>query len=80
MERVQVNLPATKRFKVHIKPDSNNNEILGWKDDILQVNISAPAIDNKANLELIKFLSKSFKKQVRIVSGLSSRVKFLEFL
>jgi len=74
--------PSSGRFKVLAKPSCSESKIIGWDEEnkAWRVEIGAPADDNKANIELIKFLSKSFKKQVRIVSGLSSRVKFLEFL
>ncbi len=48
---------------------------------VLKIKITAPAVDNKANEELIKFLSKEMKKkksQVKIVSGFTSREKILE--
>ena len=36
--------------------------------------------DNKANIEVIKFLSKSLKKKVKIVSGLKSKEKMIEII
>lgn len=46
----------------------------------MTVAVAAPPEDNKANLALIKFLSKKLKKQVRIVSGFGSKTKILEIL
>ena len=43
----------------------------------LVVEVGAPAKDNKANLELVRFLSKELKMPLRIKSGLTSKNKVL---
>jgi uncharacterized protein (TIGR00251 family) len=68
------------KIKVKIRPNSLKNEITGFEDNVLFVNISKPAVDNKANKELIKFLSKTLKKKVRIKSGFTGREKVIEVL
>lgn len=70
----------TKRFKVIVKPNAKKTGILGFDENkkALRVAVSAPPDKNKANVELVRFLSKNFRP-VRIVSGLSSREKLLEF-
>lgn len=68
------------KFKIIVKASSNKNEILGY-DEIkkgYKVNIKAKAEDNKANKEIIKFLSKTIGKRVVIKSGLNSREKIIE--
>ncbi len=60
-----------------VKPNSNKNEILE-KGEVWKVNIKSPPQDNKANIELIKFLKKELKKQVRIVRGFRSKEKVVE--
>ena len=67
-------------FKVIVKPNSRKNEILGYDKDkqAYIVHIKEKAEDNKANLELIKFLSKFLGKRVRIKSGFKSREKLIE--
>jgi len=69
-------------LKIIVKPNSSSNEILGFDSEkqALKVSISAPADKNKANLELIKFLSKLLKKKVRIKTGLKSREKIVCFI
>jgi len=63
-------------ISIKVKPNSTSNEVLGVDEDgLLKVNIKAPAQNGKANKELIKLLSKHFKKRVEIVSGVKSRVK-----
>lgn len=44
----------------------------------MRVAVAAPADKNKANVELVKFLSRKFGK-ARIVSGFVSRDKVVEF-
>src|SRR4030042_646222 len=66
-----------KRFKVIAKPNSKKSMVLGWDDvrQALRVAVAAPADKNKANLELTKFLSKTFSP-CRLVSGKSSKERF----
>ncbi len=73
--------PLTGRVKILVKPNSKKTEVLGWDEErkAFRVAVAAPAEDNKANIALVKFLSKLSKKRVRIVSGLSSREKIVEF-
>lgn len=69
-----------KIFKIIVKPNSDSNEILGY-DSLKQaykINIKAPADKNKANKEIIKFLSRLIGKKVRIKSGLRSKEKLVE--
>lgn len=69
------------RVKVLVKPDASKDEIVGFDEarQAWRVNISAPALKNKANVAVIKFFSRLSKKKVRIVSGLSSPEKMLMF-
>ena len=66
----------TKKITVRVKPNANENSI-ALKDGVYHVSISEPADKNKANIELIKFLSKELGCKVRIVSGLRSREKII---
>ncbi|MBI2134917.1 YggU family protein [Candidatus Woesearchaeota archaeon] len=71
-----------KTFKVLIRPNSPKNEIIGYDDDkkVYKINIKEKAEENKANKELIKFLSKELGKRVKIKSGLRSREKIIEIM
>ncbi len=67
-----------EKIKVIVKPNSARNDISydeGRKAYV--VRIKAPPQDGKANLELIKFLSRHFKKRAEIVSGATSREKII---
>lgn len=69
-------------LKIKVIPKSSINKICEkMSNDVLKIKITAPAVDNKANEELIKFLSKEMKKkksQIKIISGFTSREKTLE--
>ncbi|MBT3465397.1 YggU family protein [archaeon] len=64
-----------------VKANSSKNEIIGYDKEkqILKVNIKAPAENNKANIEIIKFFKKLTKRDVKIISGLTSKKKILKF-
>lgn len=68
-------------MKIIVKPNSKKDELLGFDEarNAWKVSISAPAEDNKANIAVIKFFSRLTKKKVRIVAGLTSKEKLLEF-
>ena len=70
------------RLKVKVRANSYENKILDYdkERDMLNVSIKAPAVKNKANLELMKFLSKLTKKRTNIVRGLNSKTKVVEFV
>lgn len=61
--------------EVKVKPNASKSEVLGCEQGVLKVNVKAPADKGKANKELIKLLSKHYKKKVEIISGLKSRDK-----
>ena len=67
-------------FKVIVKPNSRKNEILGYDEEkqAYIISIKEKAEDNKANIGLIRFLSKILGRKARIKSGLKSRVKIIE--
>ncbi|MDD5178250.1 MAG: DUF167 domain-containing protein [Candidatus Nanoarchaeia archaeon] len=71
--------PEVKTLNIKVKPNSKKNEI-NLKDGIYEIKIKAPPEDNKANLELIKFLSKKFNTKVKIKSGLTSKNKVIQFV
>ncbi|MFH0869289.1 MAG: DUF167 domain-containing protein [archaeon] len=61
-------------ISVKVKPNSPKTEILS-EGAVLEVAVAAPAENNRANIELIKFLGKKFKKKARIIRGLTSKNK-----
>ncbi len=72
-----------KDGRIHIlaKPQSPKTEVIGWDDSrkSLRVAVHAQPEDNKANIELVKFFRKLTGKEVKIISGHTSKQKLLEF-
>ena len=63
---------------VRVIPKASKSEVVGLVDGHLKVRIAAPPVDGAANAELIKLLSRHFdvpKREIKIVSGVTSRVK-----
>lgn len=68
------------KLKVKVVPNSSKNEICGIIDSALKIKIKAPAVENKANEELIKYLSKLLKVPKSFImfkSGSTSKIKTL---
>ena len=68
------------KFKIIVKTKAKENKIEGFdiNKNAYIISIKAKPEDNKANFEIIKFLSKQLKKKIRIVSGFKSREKIIE--
>lgn len=64
-------------LNVLVKPNARE-ESVEWDGEVLKVSISAPPEDNKANIAVIKLISREAGFNVRIVRGLTSKRKFLK--
>ncbi len=65
-------------FCVKLVPNSSFNKILDYTQDYVRIKISSPPIENKANKELIEFLSDILdinKSKIKIISGDKSKLK-----
>jgi uncharacterized protein (TIGR00251 family) len=76
---------AARRLSLtlHVQPNARLSEVTGFHGDALKVRIAAPAADNKANTELIEFLSKTLevsKSAIAIRRGGTSRRKVVEII
>ena len=70
-------MPEAK-LTVRVTPSAPKNEIAGSAGGVLRIKIAAPPVDNRANNELIEFLSRVLairKSSVAIVRGQTSRIK-----
>lgn len=67
------------RITVKVKTNSKKQEIV-QEDNHYKVFLKSQPIEGKANEELIKLLSRHFKKKVRIVSGLRGKEKIVEII
>ena len=70
------------RIHIIVKPNAKKTEIIAIDKDkkTAKIAVAAPADKDKANKELLHFMSKLLKKQVRFVSGLRSKEKILEII
>jgi uncharacterized protein (TIGR00251 family) len=67
------------RFTIKVQPNSGRQEIQKSIDGTIQkVFLKKPAENNKANIELEKFLSKHLGKTVKIIKGHTSKNKTIE--
>ncbi|MFC1704875.1 DUF167 domain-containing protein [Nanoarchaeota archaeon] len=66
-------------IKIIVKPNSPRNKLLGFDDakQAYKVEIKAKPEGGKANAETIKFFSRHYKKDVKIVKGIHSKEKIL---
>lgn len=69
------------KLSVKISPNAKRSEIVGLKDGVLKIKIAAPAVDGKANAELVRFLAETLKvpkSRIVILKGETSRNKLVE--
>lgn len=66
------------KIKVKVVANSSQSEIINIDNLNYKVYLKKPAINNKANLELIKTMKKYFKKEVNIIKGHNSKDKVIE--
>ena len=73
-------LPQSGKFKILVKPNSKENKIERFDKErnAYIIHIKAKPEDNKANTEIIKFLSRLLKRKVSILSGFKSREKIIQ--
>ena len=74
-------LSKSNRIDVIVKANSNKTDVVGYdeEDGVLKIEVKAPAKDNKANIEVVKFLSRLLKKKVKIIKGKTSKRKTVSF-
>ncbi len=66
------------KIKVSVRANSSREDIIEGDDGKYKVYLKKRAVDNKANLELVKFLKKYFRHNVKILKGHTSKNKLLE--
>lgn len=63
---------------VHVQPGAKNTQVGGLHGDALKIRLAAPAVEGKANGELLRFLADAFGvplRQVTLKQGERSRRK-----
>ena len=71
---------STLRFQVHVKPRSVRSRVIGVRAGLLDVAVSAPPVEGRANAELVQILSRQLglpRRAIAIVSGQSGRQKWV---
>jgi len=68
------------RIKVIVKPDCAESRIIGFDAEkgAYIIHLRESARDNKANIGLLKLISREWHKKSRITRGLKSKEKYLE--
>ena len=69
------------KIKIRAVPNAPKSECAGEYGDALKIKLAAPALDGKANVELVKFISKKLKiskGNIQIACGETSRDKLVE--
>ena len=75
-----------RKITCRVTPNARNSEVGEFEQDpelgeVLRVRVQAPPADGKANKEVILTLAKHFgvkKRNIRLLRGEKSRVKFIE--
>ena len=66
-------------MRINIKVRTNAPETKITKEDnLIYLDVHAKPENNQANIEIIKFFHRLYKKPVTIVAGLTSKKKILE--
>lgn len=69
------------RLTVKVHPRAKRSALAGRYGDAWKLDLAAPPVDGKANEECIRFfaeLARVARARVRIVTGLTSRMKVVE--
>ncbi len=70
-----------KKLSVKVRPNSKQQKIEIGENGEVMIRLKSPPVKGKANAELVEFLAQEYnvkKSQVRIKSGLSSKIKQVE--
>lgn len=70
-------------LSLYIQPGAKSNQVVGIVGEELKIKIAAPSIEDKANMELVRYLASLFKVskgQIKIKRGLKSRHKIIEVI
>lgn len=81
MKRLDDHADGRLSFVVSLVPRASRTEIVGWSEaGRLKIRVTAPPVDDAANQQLVKLLSKTLgvkKDEVMIASGAHFRTKTL---
>jgi uncharacterized protein len=72
---------APLRIEVRVTPRASRNELAGMREGVLRVRVTAPPVDDAANIAVVRLLAKRAgvaRGRVRIVRGARGRDKLIE--
>jgi uncharacterized protein (TIGR00251 family) len=72
---------SSVRFGVRVRPRASRTAVLGVRDHVLEVAISAPPVEGEANKELVSALASLLgvaRRNVTIVAGEKGRRKVID--
>ncbi|MBQ11457.1 MAG: hypothetical protein CMJ45_07905 [Planctomyces sp.] len=67
-------------FPVKVQPKASRDQVVGYRDGVLQLRVTAPPDKGRANAAVVALLAEALgvaKSRVRIVRGQTSRDKVL---
>ena len=70
-------------LEVYAAPKAHKSRVVGLHGDRLKIQLAAPPVDGAANVELIRFLSKTLdipKSQLELTRGMTDRRKAVRIL
>lgn len=70
-------------LNLYVQPNTKQDEIAGEYEQKLKIRITAPAVDNKVNKHLLKFLAKIFAvtaSRIKLIKGENQRSKRVKIL
>ena len=67
-------------IRVRVQPKASGNQILGFREDVLRLRVTAPPEDGKANAAVVRLLAQTLgisRSQLEVIRGHSSRNKVI---
>ena len=68
------------KIDVWITANAGRNEVIGWRDGRLKIKVKAPAVEGKANEELLRFLAERLqvrRREIGIERGETAKSKLI---
>lgn len=66
------------RINLKVRTNAPETKITKEENNLIYLDVHAKPENNEANIEIIKFFSRLYKKPVTIIAGLRSKRKVLE--
>lgn len=68
------------KIAVHLTPGARQDAILGWREDVLWAQVTAPPVEGRANAALLRLLAQALEMapgRLRLAAGHRSREKLV---